>query len=1273
DPSLVAAHYVQLVGLTPETVYHYRVRSQNSRGQETISPDYTFTTKATASTTYTLTATFGTDGTITPNGIIVVAEGANQTFTMTADAGYEVEEVLVDEVPYGPLGSYTFNNVTAHHSIHVTFTPTGSPTTHSITATAGANGDITPSGVVTINQGSNQNFTFTADPGYEIENVRVDNISLGSISSYTFTAVSSDHTIAVSFARIAYTITAAAAEGGVITPSGPVPVWHGAEQQFMISADAMAGYHIADVLVDGVSQGTISTYNFTDVTNDHTISAEFALDTYTITTQAGQGGTITPAGPLTVQRGDSQAFTILADPGYRISEVIVDGVSRGNVSSYTFTDIQDHHSLNAAFVVDNFIISAGASEGGSITPGGEVAVLSGADQEFIFLADPGYRIGEIVIDGASLPNPASYTNYTFSNVNANYTIDVNYRPDAYIISATTDQGGIISPPGNITVESGAEQEFTFSTHPDYHLVNVLIDGSPHGPITSYTFTNVVSDHHISVITATGVRTISATANEHGTIEPSGDIQVPHGTDLSFVITPENDYYCVADVLINGIPQGARTSYTFHDIIFDYTIEAVFALKNLENTDTVPPLVTNYTPNPDIDFQTPLNTIIVLHVIDQNSGVNADSVTIAINDTIVYSGDQDIVNTMGFGRCQRIGTETDYTFIFQPNLFFDFDQEITVTVVAQDQAGNTMPEFDYSFRTEMRSFGENLKVNTESSRFSEPVGHPATALDSDENVWVAWHLGAVTRRDIYISKLTPEAAAFEQNKRIIYGGGDQCNPVIAIDADNTIHLAWQDNQNGNWDIYYASSVDGINWSAPLRITDSDDDQTNPVIALDDAATPQIYIAWQDMINNNWDIYLASSGDRFATKTTSPITTDYDNQIEPALTIDADNNVYLVWTDYRNGNPDIFGASSHLGDWNNHAVISNARHKSSPAIACESQGNILHLLWVEQINNDKDIYYANTAGIPSSPIIGANIVDDSSNSDQWAPTLLVKGHTGNHLKVFAAWQDHRNNIDNNGDSDIYFAEAATQFGANIFIPTDTTLARQSQPILALGPAEPYLIWTDNRTGEDELYYAATTYIKSDPIASGLITAEQGGIVGTDPSLIVNQNDISVEIPANALRVDTLITISKIKNPPAPDSLSVTDIIAQYEFGPSWNIEFFKPVIITIPYSVEKFGDETALWYNPQTGQLSDSGITNIEHLIITDTLHAIRFKTTHFTRYVVALPAVNITGSGELGGGSGGCSISRNGPANGGVLEFVLPYFIFLTSIWIVKRRDTKNTA
>ena len=147
---------------------------------------------------------------------------------------------------------------------------------HSITASAGQGGSITPDGTVFVKNGLDQTFTITADEGYAIADVTVDGESVGKVSTYTFKAVTEDHTIAATFYRPAeeFTITASADQGGVITPNGTVTVAKGESATFAIAASA--GYEISDVIVDGASVGKVESYTFSDVSANHTIEAKFA-------------------------------------------------------------------------------------------------------------------------------------------------------------------------------------------------------------------------------------------------------------------------------------------------------------------------------------------------------------------------------------------------------------------------------------------------------------------------------------------------------------------------------------------------------------------------------------------------------------------------------------------------------------------------------------------------------------------------------------------------------------------------------------------------------------------------------------------------------------------------------------------------------------------------------------------------------------------------------------------------------------------------------------
>ena len=75
---------------------------------------------------YTIRATAGLNGSITPSGWSSVREGMDQTFTITPDKGYVVAKVLVDGRNVGAVKSYTFKNVTKEHTIEVTFRKAGS-------------------------------------------------------------------------------------------------------------------------------------------------------------------------------------------------------------------------------------------------------------------------------------------------------------------------------------------------------------------------------------------------------------------------------------------------------------------------------------------------------------------------------------------------------------------------------------------------------------------------------------------------------------------------------------------------------------------------------------------------------------------------------------------------------------------------------------------------------------------------------------------------------------------------------------------------------------------------------------------------------------------------------------------------------------------------------------------------------------------------------------------------------------------------------------------
>jgi len=364
-------------------------------------------------TDYTISASAGANGSISPSGSISVAQGEDQSFTFTPNSGYGVWRRTVDGVE-GISSSYTFNNVQADHAISVTFGP-------KITASAGANGHITPTGTSTVAPGGSKSYAITPDTGYHVANVLVDSVSVGAASSYTFTNVTTPRTISATFAQnTASTITASAGANGSISPSGGVSVAYNGSQRFTITPNA--NYQAADVLVDGNSVGRVTSYTFTNVTAPHTISASFELLPYRITASAGANGTITPSGTVYVAQGANKSFTFTPNTGYGVWRRTVDGVE-GSSSSYTFNNVQADHTISVTFGPK---ITASAGANGKITPSGTSTVAPGGSKTYGITPNTGYHVANVLVDGSSV---GAVTSYKFTNVTTPRTISVTFAPN----------------------------------------------------------------------------------------------------------------------------------------------------------------------------------------------------------------------------------------------------------------------------------------------------------------------------------------------------------------------------------------------------------------------------------------------------------------------------------------------------------------------------------------------------------------------------------------------------------------------------------------------------------------------------------------------------------------------------------------------------------------------------------------------------------------------------------------------------------------------------
>lgn len=134
-------------------------------------------------------------------------------------------------------------------------TPAGNYTFYNITASAGVGGSISPSGTTTLVKGDSKTFSITPSSGYKISSVKVDGASVGAASSYTFSNITSGHTISAEFASNASVSVGGAAlgDGG----SGTLKSGNATKSGYGVTANvSVAASYVSDVTVT-------ASYNFT--------------------------------------------------------------------------------------------------------------------------------------------------------------------------------------------------------------------------------------------------------------------------------------------------------------------------------------------------------------------------------------------------------------------------------------------------------------------------------------------------------------------------------------------------------------------------------------------------------------------------------------------------------------------------------------------------------------------------------------------------------------------------------------------------------------------------------------------------------------------------------------------------------------------------------------------------------------------------------------------------------------------------------------------------
>ncbi len=225
--------------------------------------------------------------------------------------------------------------------------------------------------------------------------------------------------------------------------------------------------------------------------------------------------------------------------------------------------------------------------------------------------------------------------------------------------------------------------------------------------------------------------------------------------------------------------------------------------------------------------------------------------------------------------------------------------------------------------------------------------------SGSYVHVVWVDERDGNREIYYKRSNDGGNTWGNDFRLTNNPNNSTNPSLWVSGSN-VHVVWQEDRDNNWEIYYKKSIDnGSTWSSDIRLTNNPQSSLYPSISVSGS---NIHIVWVDNRDGNNEIYYKRSNDNGNTWSNDIRLTDNPQEsFYPSIFVSG-ANIHVVWTDYRDGNREIYYKRSIDGGntWENDFRLTNNVNVSEKPFLCVS-GSTVHVIWQDNRDANWEIYY------------------------------------------------------------------------------------------------------------------------------------------------------------------------------------------------------------------------------------------------------------------------------------------------------------------------------
>ncbi|GFO68812.1 hypothetical protein GMLC_23910 [Geomonas limicola] len=379
--------------------------------------------------------------------------------------------------------------------------------------------------------------------------------------------------VALSALVAQHQVTLAAGPNGSIF--GPVLVNENATPSYSIVAATT--FHVADVTVNGVSKGALSTLTLAPVTGDVTIGASFAIDTFAVSfTSAGNG---TLSGPLnqSVPYGSaSAAVTALPAPGYHFVNWTEGANVVGSNAALIVSSITAARSITANFAINSYPVSFASGGNGTLTGNVSQSVDHGASASAVSAVPAvGYHFVNWTEAGQEISASATLT---LTNVTGARSVTANFAINSYPVNFSAGTNGTLIGIPNQTVDhGGAASPVSAQGVPGYHFLNWSEAGQVISTSATLTLTNVTGARSVTANFTIDTFLVSFVSGGNGSISGNASQTVAlGGSTLTVTAQPALGYHFV-NWTEGGSVIATTAALTLNSIAAVHNVTANFAI------------------------------------------------------------------------------------------------------------------------------------------------------------------------------------------------------------------------------------------------------------------------------------------------------------------------------------------------------------------------------------------------------------------------------------------------------------------------------------------------------------------------------------------------------------------------------------------------------------------------------------------------------------------------------------------------------------------------